>query len=200
MLGDILGVGYLIDPRVQGTITLASGRPVPKSDLLFVLESALRLSGASLVRDKRGYVILPAAEAVGTGGVDTVARGEPGFGVTVIPLQYVSATTLTKLLDSFAVKPGSVRVDSSRNLVLIQGSGPDRRRMLASALKAPRGRCRTTSTVAARSGGRWATIVRRASTPPAEAPTTTRSRPRPGSELVMRNQTMLCGVGSVALR
>src|SRR5437763_1793803 len=127
VLGDILGIGYIIDPRVQGTVTLASGRPVPKSDLLFVLESALRLSGASLVRDKRGYIILPAAEAVGTGGVDTVARGEPGFGVTVIPLQYVAATTLTKLLDSFAVKPGSVRVDSSRNLVLMQGSGPDRR-------------------------------------------------------------------------
>src|SRR2546423_6346158 len=127
VLGDILGLGYIIDPRVQGTITLASGRPVPKGDLLFVLESALRLSGASLVRDKRGYIILPAAEAVGTGGIDPVARGEPGFGVTVIPLQYVSATTLAKLLDSFAVKAGSVRIDPSRNLVLIQGSGPDRR-------------------------------------------------------------------------
>ena len=91
MLGDILGLGYLIDPRVQGTVTLASGRPVPKSDLLFVLESALRLSGAALVRDKRGYIVLPAAEAVGSGGVDTAARAEPGFGITVVPLQYVSA-------------------------------------------------------------------------------------------------------------
>src|SRR5438270_2579415 len=127
VLGDILGVGYMVDPRVQGTVTLSSGRPVPKGDLLFVLESALRLSGAALVRDKRGYIILPAAEAVGSGGVDAAARGEPGFGVTVIPLQFVSATTLGKLLDSFAVKAGSVRVDTSRNLVLIQGSGPDRR-------------------------------------------------------------------------
>ena len=46
VLGDILGLGYLIDPRVQGTVTLASGRPVPKSDLLFVLESALRMLAA----------------------------------------------------------------------------------------------------------------------------------------------------------
>ena len=37
ILGDILGLGYTIDPRVQGTITLASGRPVPKSDVLYVL-------------------------------------------------------------------------------------------------------------------------------------------------------------------
>ena len=127
VLGDILGLGYIIDPRVQGTVTLASGRPVPKGDLLFVLESALRMSGASLVKDKRGYIILPASEAAGSGAVDAAARGEPGFGVTVIPLQFVSATTLSKLLDSFAVKAGSVRVDTSRNLVLIQGSGPERR-------------------------------------------------------------------------
>ncbi|HET9175825.1 MAG TPA: type II secretion system protein GspD, partial [Pseudolabrys sp.] len=32
VLGDILRVGYTIDPRVQGTISLASGRPVPKAD------------------------------------------------------------------------------------------------------------------------------------------------------------------------
>jgi len=134
VLGDILGLGYIIDPRVQGTITLASGRPVPKGDLLYVLESALRLSGASLVRDRRGYVILPAAEAVGTGGVDSIARAEPGFGITVVPLQYVSATTLTKLLDSFALKAGSVRVDAPRNLVVIQGNGPDRRNAVETVL------------------------------------------------------------------
>ena len=59
------------------------------------------------------------------GGAHT-AR-EPGFGITVVPLQYVSATTLGKLLDSFAVKPGSVRVDPQRNIVVVQGSGADRR-------------------------------------------------------------------------
>ncbi|MCI0466051.1 MAG: type II secretion system protein GspD, partial [Beijerinckiaceae bacterium] len=37
ILGDILGVGYSVDPRVQGTISLSSGRPVPRSDVLFVL-------------------------------------------------------------------------------------------------------------------------------------------------------------------
>src|SRR6185436_14724735 len=127
VLGDILQVGYLIDPRVQGTVTLASGRPVPRGDLLFVLENALKLGGASLVRDRRGYMVVPSSEAVGSGRVETAERAEPGFGITVVPLQYVSAATLSKLIDSFAVKPGTVRVDPSRNLVLIQGSGADRR-------------------------------------------------------------------------
>ena len=51
ILGDILGVGYTIDPRVQGTVSLSSGRAVPRKDLLFVLENALRMSGVALVRD-----------------------------------------------------------------------------------------------------------------------------------------------------
>lgn len=127
VLGDILGLGYMVDPRVQGTVTLSSGRPVPKGDLLFVLESALRLSGAALVRDKGGYIILPGADAAGSGTVDSVARTEPGFGITVIPLQHVSAPTVIKLLDSFALKAGTVRAEPARNLVLIQGSGTDRR-------------------------------------------------------------------------
>jgi general secretion pathway protein D len=127
VLGDILQLGYLVDPRVQGTVTLASGRPVPRNDLLFVLENALKLSGASLVRDRRGYMVVPSSEAVGSGRAETAERAEPGFGITVLPLQYVSAATLSKLLDSFAVKAGTVRVDPARNLVLIQGSGADRR-------------------------------------------------------------------------
>jgi general secretion pathway protein D len=127
VLGDILGLGYMVDPRVQGTVTLSSGRAVPKGDLLFVLESALRLSGAALVRDKGGYIILPGADAAGSGTVDAVARTEAGYGITVIPLQHVSAPTVIKLLDSFALKPGTVRAEPARNLVLIQGSGTDRR-------------------------------------------------------------------------
>jgi general secretion pathway protein D len=127
ILGDILGVGYTIDARVQGTVTLASGRPVAKSDILYVLESALRMSNVTLAREARGsYRLLPAQEAIGTGGVDNSGQ-EAGFGITVIPLQYVSAPTLLKLLDSFATKPGTVRADPGRNLIVIQGSGTERR-------------------------------------------------------------------------
>jgi general secretion pathway protein D len=41
VLGDIMGVGYVIDPRVQGTISLSSGRPIAKKDMLFVLAGFL---------------------------------------------------------------------------------------------------------------------------------------------------------------
>jgi general secretion pathway protein D len=128
VLGDILGTGYTIDPRVQGTVSLVSVKPVPKSDIVFVLENALRLSGVVLVRDTAGYRLTPIGDAVGSGRVDAVAANpEPGYGVSVVPLQYVSAQTVLKLMDSFATKAGMVRADATRNILLIQGSGAERR-------------------------------------------------------------------------
>jgi general secretion pathway protein D len=135
VLGDILATGYTIDPRVQGMISLSSGRPVPKSDLLFVLENALRLSGVVLVKDVQGYRLIPLGDAVGAGNLDTAeARAEPGYGVSVVPLRYVSASTLIKLLDSFATKPGTVRADTTRNMLLIQGSGAERKAAIDTVL------------------------------------------------------------------
>src|SRR5580692_11236557 len=127
ILGDILGVGYTIDPRVQGTITLASGRAVSKADVLFVLENALRMSNVAMVRDRSGYRLIPAADATGNGFVDSDEATRAGYGVSVVPLRYVSAQAMLKLLDGFGIKPNSVRVDNTRNLVIIQGTGPERR-------------------------------------------------------------------------
>src|SRR6202051_3837907 len=135
VLGDILGTGYSIDPRVQGTVSLVSVKPVPKSDIIFVLENALRLSGVVLVRDTAGYRLTPLGDAVGSGRVDAAAASpEPGYGVSVVPLQYVSAQTLLKLMDSFSTKAGMVRADTARNLLLIQGSGAERRTAVDTAL------------------------------------------------------------------
>ena len=130
VLGDILGVGYVIDPRAQGSISLSSGRPIEKKDMLYVLENALSANNLVMIRNAAGYRIAPANE----GGVGTVdERGdsaEPGFGLTVIPLQYVSGTTLTKLLEGFATRPGAIRTDPSGRLLIVVGTGSERQSAL----------------------------------------------------------------------
>ncbi len=125
IIGDILGAGYTIDPRIQGTVTVSSGRPIPKNDLLFVLENALRTSNVVMVSDPVGYRLIPAGDAVGAGRA--TGDGEPGYGVTAVPIRYASAQAMMKLLDSFALKAGSARVEPTRNLILVQGSGAERR-------------------------------------------------------------------------
>jgi general secretion pathway protein D len=126
VLGDVLGVGYTIDPRVQGTVTLASVRPVAKADALYVLENALRMSNVAMVRDRSGgYRLMPANEA-GPGALDRPGAAEAGQGISVVPLRYVSAQTVFKLLDAFGVKATTVRPDTGRNTLIIAGSGSER--------------------------------------------------------------------------
>ena len=132
ILGDILHVGYTIDPRVQGNVTLSSGRPVPRRDVLYVLETALRVSNVALVREGTTYRLVPAVDATGTGTMDRAEVLEAGYGITVVPLQFVSAGTLVKILDNFAAKSGTIRADPSRNLIVIQGNAADRQATLDS--------------------------------------------------------------------
>src|SRR5437588_3319972 len=83
------------------------------------------MSGVALVRDRAGYRLVPANEA-GGGGVDPVGKAEAGQGISVVPLRYVSAQTVFKLLDAFGVKATTVRPDAGRNTLIITGSGSDR--------------------------------------------------------------------------
>jgi general secretion pathway protein D len=129
VLGDILHVGYTIDPRVQGTVTISSGRSVPRRDLIPVLENALRMSNVVLVADgARGYRLIPSGDAAGSAPAMAAGDGQDGgYGISVVPLRYTSAQNILKLLDSFAIKAGMARADLGHNLILVEGDGPDRK-------------------------------------------------------------------------
>ena len=127
VLGDLLGQRYTIDPRAQGTINLSSSRSIPKRDLLFVLESGLRANNLALIKEAGGYRIAPLAEGGAFGATDGAEATSAGYGMTVIPMRYVSAPTIAKLLEGFATRPGTVRADPSSRLLLVVGSGDERR-------------------------------------------------------------------------
>lgn len=133
VLGDTLGLSYEIDPRVQGTISLSFGRALDRRQVLFALENALRMSNVALVKAGPSYRVLPASDAVGAAGVGGGPAAEPGYGLSVFPLRFVTASTMMKLLDGFATKPGAIRVDADRNLLLISGTGSEREAAMQTA-------------------------------------------------------------------
>ena len=129
ILGDVLQLNFIVDPRVQAKITLASAAPIARKDILPVFESALRMSNAAIVHDGNFIKIVPVAEANAPSSV-RMGEGEPGFGISVIPLQYTSATTVAHTLENFVSRQGSIKVDASRNLLLIQGTTAERQSAL----------------------------------------------------------------------
>ncbi|MFZ5607882.1 MAG: type II secretion system secretin GspD [Pseudomonadota bacterium] len=124
ILGDMLGQSYSIAPGVQGTVTVATQKPVGAAGALSLLEQVLAQNGARMVYSDGRYNIVPADQALQTGAVPRTAPPAlaRGFESRVVPLRYIAAGEMEKILKPYA-RPGAiVSVDGARNLITIAGS------------------------------------------------------------------------------
>ena len=133
VLGETLGLNYVVDPRVQGTITLSSSRPLSTREVLDAFEAALRHNGATLIKSD-GFAKVEALQEVleGEPGVADLDSGKtsPGYGVSAVPLRYISGANMMELMDSFIARGGAVRASKAGNLILVRGSAAERRTMV----------------------------------------------------------------------
>lgn len=59
VFGDVLRVNYIIDPKVKGRVNFRTIHPIPKEEVLPVMETILRLNGIGFVAEKGIYRIMP---------------------------------------------------------------------------------------------------------------------------------------------
>ena len=124
ILGDMLGQSYSIAPGVSGTVTIATQKPVGSAGALNLLEGVLAQNNARMVYTDGRYNIVPADQALASGvvprtGSPSMARG---FESRVVPLRYVAAAEMEKILKPYAKQGSIVSVDGARNLITIAGS------------------------------------------------------------------------------
>jgi len=129
VLGGILNLNFTVDSGVKGSITLQTSRPIPRAAVLAALESALDVAGAAMVPSAGIYRIVPRSKAPRQGGPTTIAGDGPGlragFAVRIVPLKFVSAVEMEKILKPLAFKGTIVRVDSTRNLLILAAPAPE---------------------------------------------------------------------------
>ena len=124
ILGDMLGQSYSIAPGVQGTVTIATQKPVGAAGALNLLEGVLAQNNARMVYSDGRYNIVPADQALTSGvvprtGSPALARG---FESRVVPLRYVSAAEMEKILKPYAKQGSIVSVDGARNIITVAGT------------------------------------------------------------------------------
>ncbi len=129
VIGEILKSSYVLDPAVQGTVTIQTGRPVPVSTVVAIFEEALRTRGASLIEAGGFYKITAAGAGISSGvniSTDAATLGAaPGEQVQVVPLTYVSAAEMAEILKPIASPTAIRRVDSERNLLVLSGNSAE---------------------------------------------------------------------------
>lgn len=126
ILGDILSLNYLIDSSVTGSVTIQTNRPLPRNHLLSTLETILSLVGAAMVESDGLYKIVPLSAARRAGvPVRTHARASApgrGFNVQIVPLHYVPAREMERILEPLMEKENFLLVDEVRNLLVLSGA------------------------------------------------------------------------------
>ena len=126
ILGDFLQENYVIAPGVQGTVTFSTARPINAAQARTVLEYLLAQNGLAMVHRDGRYTVLPVAQAI-PGNLSPRSGGAAprGYEVRVVPLRFVAATEMEKLLEPFVKQGAIVRADNARSLMLLAGNGAD---------------------------------------------------------------------------
>jgi len=124
VIGDGLGLPYAVDPQLKGTMTLQAARPLARDEVLPALEAALNIHGAALINVGGVYQVVPMKDAPRrVGGLRGPGQsGSVGFAVQIVPLKYVSAADMEKVLRPFAPDGGILRIDEGRNLLMLAGT------------------------------------------------------------------------------
>lgn len=118
----ITGRSVVLDPRVKGTITLNTDRPVSKAAAYSQFLAALRLQGFAVVETAGLYKVVPESEAKLQGGgvIETTPSG-PGSQIAtqIFRLQYESANNLVPVLRPLISPNNTINVNTGNNSLVI---------------------------------------------------------------------------------
>jgi general secretion pathway protein D len=134
VLSDTLEIPYVFDPRVQGRVTLSTGGPVTREELLSILETVLSMNRGALVADGKMYRIVPdtGGQQVGGAAIDYASerrRVGAGYGMSAVSLKYVSSETMMRMLGSFAGE-NALKATVQKNLLIIRGASKERQSLI----------------------------------------------------------------------
>jgi len=123
ILSDILKLNYAIDEGVRGNISMRTTRPISHEALLSTLESLLQVNGAVLIKNRDFYEILAVSDGSVPAGLTASTRLDPtkGYQVLIVPLQYIGAGQMNKIIETVKTTKTKVVVDDYRNILLLAG-------------------------------------------------------------------------------
>jgi len=128
----ITGRSIVVDPRVKGTINLATDRPVPPQAAYNQFLAALRLSGFTVVESGGLYKVVPEADAKLQGGAVSVGPAGPGGSqivTQIFRLNHETAANLVPILRPLISPNNTINVNPGNNSLVITDYADNLQRM-----------------------------------------------------------------------
>jgi general secretion pathway protein D len=132
ILGEVLQETFVIAPGVSGEVTFSTSKPVTREQLMPILELLLRWNGATLVYTEGRYHVLPVSDAIKGHLFPEVGSADRarGYEVRAVPLKYIAATQMEKILQPYVRDGAIVQVDPFRSMIFLAGTPEELRNYL----------------------------------------------------------------------
>jgi len=122
-VGDYTNITFIIDPRVKGTVTLVSEKPLTKSQAFQLLTSVLRMRGYSVVSANGYKKVVPEADAklqpgpIRTGKASDL-RGDQ-IATQIFQLNFESANNLVAILRPLISPNNTITANPDSNTLIV---------------------------------------------------------------------------------
>jgi len=141
-VGHYTNITFVIDPRVKGTLTVVSEKPVTKSQAFSLLTSALRLQGYAVVSGDGYAKVVPEADAklqAGPTQVDAPQAKGDQIVSQIFRLNYESAANVVTVLRPLISPNNTINANPGNNSVVVTDYADNVKRLakIVAALDAP---------------------------------------------------------------
>ena len=136
IFGDVLRVNYIIDPRIKGRVTFRSIAPVPRDNVLPLMEVVMRLNGIGIVEDSGLFRIIPIADiskepapvSIGRDPDKITSQGKSIL--QVIPILNISSSEAVRMMTPFLSQNALVVDVPKGNQIIIVDTDANVKRLL----------------------------------------------------------------------
>jgi general secretion pathway protein D len=125
-IAELLGINYIVDPNVKGTVTIHTSGGLSKNDLFPVFLQILEVNGLTAIKEGNLYKIVELKDAprraISILGGEDVQPTEKTI-IQIVPLRFISVQEMTKLLTPFVSDGGTLVSDVNSNTLLVVDKG-----------------------------------------------------------------------------
>lgn len=126
IIASELRMNYVVDPQVKGSVNINTLGDVRRSDLFPLLQMILRINGATAVQTGNFFRIVPLQNLqrmpISPSSAGATGNLDDRVVMNIIPLNYVSAADMTKILTPFLSEGGHLFSHESGNILIVTDS------------------------------------------------------------------------------
>ncbi|MFH1021454.1 MAG: hypothetical protein V1782_12735, partial [Pseudomonadota bacterium] len=124
VISEILGINYIVDPKVKGSVNIRSGQKIGRDQLFGVFQKIMHINGLDVRNEGDYYSIHPSK-----GGVPLQVYGPTESGllressrlvVQIVPVVHLSSAEAQKLIEPYLSDVGAIHNLSAQNTLIIR--------------------------------------------------------------------------------